>query len=224
MLPDQRRELYTGLTAFYSLTDHLSSQDHPHVDLEADVVSHDGILQIWLDIDSAGGFATNLVVARAGLQWKAGRAAVSNLCSGLHLPKIPVQWYDSGGDMRQSCQSVHQVPYLPFGRLAGFPEVEIYLLFLHLYEPQREYWVIINDEFKMWTDKILMPALHVAYPAPVLSHLPFSVDYIALNSTAARIEGQALPEVHVPKAQDLHYMLAPSGLRTLWNWILERME
>jgi hypothetical protein len=84
--------------------------------------------------------------------------------------------------------------------------------------------VITTDEYVLWTDRIFLPALHATYPASTLSHLPSSAAHIALNGTASRVEGQAIADVHVPRAQDFHYTLSPSGLPRLWNEVLERME
>jgi hypothetical protein len=223
--PNQRRQLYTGLGSPPSGEELARLEDHPSVDLEADTVSDNGTLQTWIDIDSAGGFVSSLAVARAGLQWKAGRAAISNLHSSLHLSKITVQWKDPAtGRLRQGRQPIHQVPHLPFGRLVGFPEVEMYILFPRLYQPHREHWVITQKEYTLWTDQILMPALHLTFPASTLQHLPASAAHITLTTSAARGEGQALPGVHAPRAQDLHFRLAPDGLPALWHEMQQRME
>lgn len=82
----ERRKIFIGLS---SVGDKPASQP-PTIDLEANTVSDDGSLCVALDIDSAGGFASSLAVAREGLHWKAHRSQVSNLL------KLPPSGPDSG--------------------------------------------------------------------------------------------------------------------------------
>ncbi|BDD62648.1 hypothetical protein MAP00_007610 [Monascus purpureus] len=103
----------------------------PRIDLESDTVPARQLpLAITFDVDSAGGFATSLSVARQGLDWLVIRPPVSNLASSLHLPPVPVGFYDPNGERWRSARApIHHVPHLPLGRLHGFEAVEVYLLF-----------------------------------------------------------------------------------------------
>lgn len=221
-LPEQRRLLYTGLDCGPSLS---ASTAPPVVDVKFDTQPYRDSFQVRLDIDSAGGWASNLAVARAGLQWRAGRPAVSNLQSSLHLDHIQVQWTDSStGRLRHARRPIHHVPHLPFGRLAEFPEVEMYLVFPRLYEPTRQHWVITKEEYILWTDHIFLPALRQVYPSSIVQHLPSSAAHIQLNATAARREGLARADVEIPHLQDFHFTLQSEALATLWDDIQQRIE
>lgn len=217
--PPARRQVYTGRAP--------SSSENPrHIDVEADTVSDRGSLQQWIDIDSAGGFASSLAVARAGISWKVGRAAVSNLQSSLHLDSIHVWWTDpTTSRRRQTKRPLHQVPHLPFGRLMGFPEVELYILFPRLYMPFREHWVITQEEYTQWTNDVMLPALETVYPTAITQHLPSHAQHISLNGTAARTEtrAQKTAPTDVPYTQDFHIPLQADQLGALWTEIQQRI-
>ncbi|OJD10189.1 hypothetical protein ACJ73_09902 [Blastomyces percursus] len=114
--PDQRRQLYSGIP---SITRHPSNPEASPaavtVDLEHDAVPVPRSLRVQFDIDSAGGLASSLAVAREGLEWRAGRPPVSSPQSSLHLDPLPVYWYDpqSQRGSRRSHRPMHQIPHLP---------------------------------------------------------------------------------------------------------------
>lgn len=225
--PTMRRQVFTGISTETPTTEHDSRPSHPSpptVELESDTIPSGGSLQTWFDIDSAGGFASNLAVARGGLDWKAGRAAVSNLSSSLHLEKVPVQWADPSGRLRQSRRPVHRVPHLPFGRLTPFRAIEVYILFPYLFEPTREQWVITTEEWAKWTNSILLPSLAQVYPSAMTQELPSSADHIRLNATAASIECRVQDRERGSHMQDFHYPLQAGGLLTLWEEIQRRIR
>lgn len=61
--PAHRRLLYTGLNDTRSP---FSPEEPPVVNIDGDTVSHGDSLHVWLDIDSAGGIASSLAIAREG--------------------------------------------------------------------------------------------------------------------------------------------------------------
>lgn len=215
---DERQRVYTG----HSPSPEDASTSPPSLDLDSDAINDTNGLQIHFDIDSAGGFASSLAVAREGLKWKAGRAAVSNLQSSLHLDRIAVHWQEDRP--RTTRQPLHQIPHLPFGRLAGFPEVEVYLIFPYLYHPSRDHWVITVEEYTTWTDHILLPAIRTTYPASVVQHLPASAQHITMNGSAAQIEGRSGAHTIPAYVQDLHYTLQGDRLAVLWEQIQQRIH
>lgn len=223
--PEQRQRLYSGITLSTRTQgnpDHAESgpvlpPSPPTVDLESDTIPIDDLLQAHFDIDSAGGFASSLAVAREGFQWKAGRPSTSNLQGSLHLELIPVQWEDAKtGRLRQSRRPVHRIPHLPFGRLAGFPDMEVYLLFPRLFQPHRQHWVITKEEYALWIDRVFLPALHLTLPSSALLHIPSSAAHIEVNSTAARVEGHVQTQHEQPRIQEFHFSLQPHTLQALW--------
>jgi hypothetical protein len=115
----------------------------PSLDLETDTVPVQNVsssLSSSFDIDSAGGFASSLAVARKGLHWMAVRPPVSTLTSSLHLGRIPVEFYHT--ESEQWCRTqvpIHHVPHLPLGRLGGFEAIEILVLFPRLFHPSLQH-------------------------------------------------------------------------------------
>ncbi|OJD15158.1 hypothetical protein ACJ73_09004, partial [Blastomyces percursus] len=115
--PDQRRQLYSGIPSITTESDFLDDQ-HPSnpeasppavtVDLEHDAVPAPRSLSVQFDIDSAGGLASSLAVAREGLEWRAGRPPVSSLQSSLHLDPLPTIPSSNAPDptspMRPTCR------------------------------------------------------------------------------------------------------------------------
>lgn len=222
---EQRRKVFTGLVDSPPAPPGEPAPPSPPVnlDLESDNIGDAEIFEVWLDVDSAGGLASSLAIAREGIVWKAGRAAVSNLQSSLHLDYLPVRWYDpSSGRHRTRHRPVHQIPHLPFGELAGFREIELYLIFPGLYDPTRDHWVITREEYETWTNQIFIPSLDKIYPGATVQHLPSSAEHIRLNGTAAAVEGRARGMPDASYTQDFHYLLQADLLPALWNAIQAR--
>jgi hypothetical protein len=55
--------------------------------------------------------------------------AVSDLQSSLYLDPIRVQYFDATGQAHSIRRLIHQVPHYTFGRLIGFEDISLYLLF-----------------------------------------------------------------------------------------------
>lgn len=147
---------------------------------------------------------------------------MSNLQGSLHLDRISVHWHDDRP--RTARRSLHQTPHLSFGRLENFPEVEIYLLFPHLYRPSRDHWDIpVEDYYTTWTDRILLPAIRQVYPESAVQHFPASAEQIALNASAAQVEGRSGPQIGPTYNHDLHYNLQGDQLGALWHDIQQRV-
>ncbi|KAJ5909249.1 hypothetical protein N7495_001931 [Penicillium taxi] len=153
-------------------------------------------VKVYFDIDSCGGFASSLDVARIGLNWRSDCISLSNLRSSLHLPKIEVEWDDPESHRRHKVhRPIHQIPHLLFGNLEGDYRTEVYLIFPGLYSP-RDKWVITRDEYTTWTDKILLPAIKEVYPISLNQHIPSSAAHIQLNATASSKENQVGGDSH----------------------------
>lgn len=148
----------------------------PQLDLEQDSDTAGRTFQVHFDIDSAGGFASSLAVARQGLYWVGVRPPVSNLTGSLHLDlcarAVPGrgQWAMAAGP---AAGAPH--PHLPFGCVCGFESVEIYVLFPRLYHPTRKSFVITKDAYTLSMDEVFLPALHATYSESILQNLPVSV-------------------------------------------------
>ncbi|EDN07502.1 predicted protein [Histoplasma mississippiense (nom. inval.)] len=129
--PLQRQKIFSGL----DVRDDSTPPEPPTVDIASEDVP-DGPLMPSMDIDSVGGFASSLAVARAGIHWLAARPPVSSLQAGLHLSPIPVTWEPSSEAScpRRSQRPIHQIPHLPPGRLAA---VHLASSFFGTFSPQR---------------------------------------------------------------------------------------
>lgn len=197
----------------------------PVIDLEPDNISLTGSpFSITFDIDSAGGFATSLAVAQQGLLWMATRPPVTNLTSSLHLAPIPVQFYNSESEQWQSKKvPVHHIPHLPFGRLGGLEAIEIYLIFPRLFHPSLKHWVITQEQWTLWTDHILTPAIYDTFPPELIQHLTAGAQHAQTRATAASTE-QTTQGKEQPRVQLLHYYIQAQYMAPLWDRIQFHIE
>ena len=176
-------------------------------------------LVVTFDVDSAGGFATSLAVARKGLHWLAVRPPVSNLTASLHLPPVRVGFYDDTAQRwRTGRAPVHRVPHLPLGRLHGLESAEAYVLFPRLYHPKLHHWVITDDQWGTWTDEIVMPAIYDCGPAETVQHFTAGARDAQCRATATSIE---LPTQgrEGPRMKLLHHFIQAQHSGPLWNRI-----
>lgn len=181
----------------------------------------DSSLGVTFDIDSVGGFVRSLAVARRGIRWQPTQMAVSNLQSSLHLDPISVQYVDSTGQAHNVCRPVHQVPHYTFGRLIGFEDLSVYLLFPRLYREEQQSSRLFDHDFKQWMDEILLPIINSCYSSDLIQHYPSSFDHSRLNATARGVEMRSQRVDPVPREQLLFYFLPPEALPTIWDQVLE---
>ncbi|KAK2793818.1 hypothetical protein FQN50_009980 [Emmonsiellopsis sp. PD_5] len=219
--PSQRRKIFCGLDGDIG-SNHLQP---PTVDIASDELPS-GPLLSSIDIDSAGGFASSLAVAKAGIHWLAVRPPVSSLQAGLHLSPIPVTWYATPDALHPKCthSSIHQIPHLPLGRLGGFNNLELYALFPQLYHPDHKHFIISNEEWNLWMDKVMLPCLHKCYSPALLGHIPSSASHMQLNATARSAEGHVRHGNTIPRIQHFHHFLPSEELSELWQEIQAKIQ
>jgi hypothetical protein len=223
--PSQRQKIYCGFggEANSNNTDGGSSHGEqsaqvPSIVMHSEHVLLDVPVDITFDIDSAGGHATSLAVARQGIHWNPVPApVVSNLKSSLHLTPLPISYVDREGKTRRRRCPIHKIPHMQFGRLVGFEDVALYVIFPRLYQPQRKTSQLDNAELATWTERVILPALHQCYPASAIQHFPANAKHMQLNATARGIEGKVTERG--PRVQLLQYHLAPAPLAQLWDAI-----
>ncbi|RKK84479.1 hypothetical protein BFJ68_g17353 [Fusarium oxysporum] len=126
--PESRRQLFCGID---------SREEVPYICLDEDERVSDGA-GVTFDIDSVVAFPSNLAVAKKGIHWSPTRMTVSDLQSGLHLRSIPVMFVDTNGKQHQVHRPVHQIPHYTFGRVIGFKDISLYLLFPNLYREEQK--------------------------------------------------------------------------------------
>ncbi|KAJ6121232.1 hypothetical protein N7523_005512 [Penicillium sp. IBT 18751x] len=125
LTPAYRRELLCGL-GLGPIAGRAESTP-PTIDPMIDNVDVPTSLPRAFDINSSGGWATNLAVARQGLQWLATRPSTSTLTTSLHLDPLSVEWRDAESQrLHHRSVPVHYVPHLPLGRLRGFEAMELF--------------------------------------------------------------------------------------------------
>ena len=181
-------------------------------------------LPISFDIDSSGGWATSLAVARQGLHWLATRPATSTLTSSLHLDPLLVEWTDTNTQrLYHRHVPIHQVPHLPLGRLRGFEAMEIFIIFPRLYQPSRKAFVLTNEEYTEWMDHLMLPALVQTLPQETISRLPGSGEEAIRRGTAAAAEGATASTHQLPRVQLLTHFIGPTALGAIWAAIQDRL-
>ncbi|RBR24094.1 uncharacterized protein FIESC28_03093 [Fusarium coffeatum] len=190
----------------------------PYVYLDEDerVTDNAGIT---FDIDSVVAFPSNIAVAKQGIHWSPTQMAVSDLQSDLHLQSIPVTYTDTSGKQHQVHRPVHHIPHYTFGRLIGFEDISLYLLFPKLYREEQKCSKIRDEDFRLWMDGILLPAIYKCYSAAHVQHYPSSYDHGRYNSTARGVEGLSQRVHPVGREQRLVYFLQPDALEEVWAHI-----
>ncbi|KAJ9292425.1 hypothetical protein DTO271G3_8792 [Paecilomyces variotii] len=196
----------------------------PSINLDRDTVATKDPYSISFDIDSVIGFAIDLAVARCGLRWTTVRSPVSSLKQSLHLNPLRVRFQNpETGRFYHTLSPIHRIPHLPLGQLAGFKDVELFIIFPNLYNPKRKHWVITNNKYSTWMDKIFLPALTRTCPESILQHLPASTEHAQLQGTAQSAKGHRQHTQH-SRVQVLHFVLQSNNLSGLWQSILLKIQ
>jgi hypothetical protein len=214
MSPESRRQAFCGLD---------SRAEIPHICLDEDErVSNDA--GVTFDVDSVVAFPSNLAVAKQGIRWSPTRMTVSDLQSDLHLRSIPVTYLDANGKQHQVHRPVHQIPHYTFGRIVGFEDISLYLLFPNLYREEQKCSKLRDEDFRLWMDGILLPAIYQCYSTAHVQHYPSSYDHSRCNSAARGVEALSQRVHPVAREQQLVYFLPPEALADVWANILATVQ
>lgn len=187
--PTARRQIYCGL----------ESSDVPlHICVSQDeqVTERAGT---WFDVDSVTGFPSSLSVAKQGIRWFPTQMSVSDLQPDLHLSPRKVQYFDAGGNRREVCRPVHQIPHYTFGRLR-------------------------DKDFRLWMDCVLLPIIYEHYSSSFVQHYPSSYDHSRHNATARGVETHAQRAHPIAREQQSMYYLPPETLEAVWTSILDKVQ
>ena len=218
--PESRQRIYCGYVNGDCDTDQAESV--PTIALISDPELLSIPMETTFDIDSAGGYASSLAVCKQGILWYSISSPVSDLQSSLHLAPLMTEHVDENGKTHHEGKPIHRIPHLQFGRVAGFEEVTLYILFPQLYNPKRKSTRLEGPELVIWNDRVLLPALRQSYSGSIMQHLPASSKQIQLNSTARRAERQVHDQGS--RVQLLQYFLDAERLDHLWNVIQYRIS
>ncbi|KAH6974817.1 hypothetical protein EDB80DRAFT_595282, partial [Ilyonectria destructans] len=209
-----RREMFCGIG---------SRDEIPRICLRED----DGVTDdagVSFDVDSIIAFPSCLAVAKQGIRWSPTQMTVSDLQSDLHLRSRPVTYLDATGIQHQVHRPVHQIPHYTFGRVVGLEDVSLYFLFPNLYREEQKCSRLRDEDFQLWTDGILFPAIYKCYSSAHVQHYPSSYDHSRYNSTARGVETLAQRVHPVAREQQLVYFLPPEALAEVWANILATVQ
>ncbi|KAJ5091028.1 hypothetical protein N7532_009712 [Penicillium argentinense] len=174
-----------------------------------------GPAAVHFDIDSVLAHITSPAVCSQGLYWYPVQRPVSDLQSDLHLDPLPVQFTDGHGHLHCVSVPLHRVKHYTFARVSGFEDASIYALFPRLHQPQQKSSQLPDDQFRVWIDDILLPAVHQYYSDARLQHFPSSFSHSNSNSWAAWAEGRSIQTQS--RQQLLSYFLPPEHLDHIWQ-------
>ncbi|KAB8266546.1 hypothetical protein BDV30DRAFT_247683 [Aspergillus minisclerotigenes] len=213
----RKEQVYNGISA------DPSSSSPLHICLQADFHPPSSS-SVTFDIDSIVGYPTSLAVAKQGIRWHPTQMMVSDLQSSLHLSPVQVSYVDKQGCAHTVRRPVHKVPHYTFGRVAGFEDISLYLLFPQLYREEQQCSRLRDEDFTLWMDQILLPAIYKHYPSSLTQHYPSSCDHSRSNATARGVEMRSQRVDPVAREQMLFYFLPPDALRELWETIQEKVQ
>ncbi|KAK2469310.1 hypothetical protein H9L39_19027 [Fusarium oxysporum f. sp. albedinis] len=201
-----RRQVYCGLG---------SGGHASHICLNEDErITH--VAGVSFDVDSVTGFPSSLAIAKQGIRWSPTQMPVSDLQSNLHLCPREVHYLDMAGNQRRVHRPVHRIPHYTFGRLIGFEDVSLYLLFPNLYREEQKSSRLRDEDFRTWMDGLLLPIIHNHYSNSHVQHYPSSYDHSKHNATARGIETLAQRVHPIAREQQLMYYLPPESLGAVW--------
>ncbi|KAL2812457.1 hypothetical protein BDW59DRAFT_155254 [Aspergillus cavernicola] len=115
----------------------------------------------------------------------------------LYLSPIPVSYFDHHGHAHTVRRPVHQVPHYTFGRVVGFEDISLYLLFPRLYREEQH---------------------------SLTQHYPSSYNHSQSNATARGVEIHSQKVDSTAREQALFYFLQPDLLHEIWGSILETIQ
>jgi hypothetical protein len=212
-----KRQIYCGSTG------ENAASTPVHICLEADD-RRTTTAEVAFDIDSIIGFPASLAIAKQGIRWHPTQMPVSDLRSGLHLKTRHVHYIDCHGHAHKVRKRIHQLPHYVFGRLVGFEDISLYLLFPRLYREDQQSSRLLDHDFSVWMDQVLLPAIYQHYSSSQVQHYPSSYDHSRYNATARGVEARSQRSDTMAREQQLIQFLPPDSLHLVWQTILDTIQ
>lgn len=103
-------------------------------------------------------------------------------------------------------------------------DISLYFLFPNLYREEQKCSRLRDEDFQLWTDGILFPAIYKCYSSAHVQHYPSSYNHSRYNSTARGVETLAQRVHPVVREQQLVYFLPPEALAEVWANILATVQ
>ena len=214
MTADERRQLYCGRE---------SDHEAPHICLRPDEPQNDHA-RVSFDIDSVTAFPTNIAIAKQGIRWHPTQMPVSDLQSSLHLRPQAVHFVDNAGRRHTVHRPVHKIPHYTLGRLVGFQDISLYVLFPHLYREDQASSRLRDVDFRLWMDGVLLPVIYQHHESDSTQHYPSDHDHARSNATARGVESLSQRSHPVAREQQMFSFLRPETLRPIWETVLEAVR
>lgn len=175
--------------------------------------------KVQWDVDSILAFPTSLAFAKRGLVYLPNPQITANLNTDIHLT-MSVPDLSDPDHPKNIQQPLHKVPHYCLGRVNGFPELAIFLFFPRLYNPERDFTRLSDEDLQRWTDRILLPAIYEHLPAGHTQHLPASWQQGVQASLASGYEKAQKKTGTTPRQQPLGFTLQAHYLNPIWRSIL----
>jgi hypothetical protein len=186
--------------------------------------------ELSYDIDSCLGFAKSLGFARQGLHLNLFPSFQSNIQTNLHL--YTTAYHDKGQGEREINVKLHKVPHYCLGRLYGHEDINVYIFFPRMYDPNKPTnfpgKAAMQDAnlLQIWTDSILLPALFKSTPATTRQHYPTSWANAEQRARAKYREGIASNEAdnNTTRQLSLSFQINPRFLKKIWTDVTRRLR
>ena len=106
----------------------------------------------------------------------------------------------------------------------GFEDISLFFLFPHLYREEQQSSRLRDEDFRNWTDDILLPIIYDRYRSSHVQHYPSSYDHGRYNATAHGVETRRQRTDPVSREQQLMYYLPPEHLAQVWESIMAAVQ
>jgi hypothetical protein len=118
-----------------------------------------------------------------------------------------------------------KIPHYLIGRLVGWEDIMIYIMFPSLYHENQACSNPANKHLQQWTDEILLPAIYDNLPSISKQRLPISYEHSKYAGLAAGVEQRVRGiDSHVHRVQQLRYLLKSKALDNIWTPVLSRIK
>ena len=177
-------------------------------------------LTFTYDIDSFIAKATDLGIAKVGLNIQLCPNQLHNISKNLHLA-VPIPAGRDRGDIRFQHVPLHQIPHFRLGTIHSALFLPLYIFFPMLYDSSSTTSNFVsNQHIKQWMDHGLLPSLYRHYSDDILQHIPSSYDvaYMAIYARSRELGQQDSNQpTSISRRQELHYFIPSEGLEKVWK-------
>lgn len=121
---------------------------------------------------------------------------------------------------RSSMAMLRDVPHFMLGRVEGYHDITIHILFPHLQAGGEKFVSLTREQHTRWLDRVFLPAVGEFFQAHYTQHLPGNFDHAYANSKAHQVEGRQVETASHEVQHAIGHHLQPEDLDHIWNEIL----